>query len=505
MGLEEARTRVRERLAAREQNFLGLVERAIFGYRASPYRKLLDYAGCEPGDVRRLVAQDGVDGALRTLADAGVFVTFDELHGRRAVVRGSARFAFIAREFDSPLIAPHYVVYTGGTRGRPGVVLRSLPFVEEVGTDTGAAFDAYGLAGARHVFWLVNPLTQMLICTKLRQQTVGWLHPLRPFFARARVRARYIALLGRLGGQRLPVPGFLDVRQADRLAGWLGRRPRDGRPLVLNTLPSSAVRVADAAHAAGIDLTGVIFHLQSEPVTEARHAHMRSSGARVVVNYSAIEMPGLSYSCAAPRSADDMHFFSDRYALVERERQVTHGGPTVNALLFSTLMETAPKICLNTELGDYARVEQRACGCRLGGLGLTTHLSEIRSFEKLSGEGVTFARSNLLHILEGALPAQFGGSSVDYQLLEEEAADSAMRLVLRVSPAVGEVDEGALRSALLAELGRGGIVDQHHAELLRRAGAVTISRQRPLATRVGKILPFQLAKRPGESPPAPSP
>ena len=48
--------------------------------------------------------------------------------------------------------------------------------------------------------------------------------------------------------------------------------------------------------------------------------------------------------------------------------------------------------------------------------------------------------------------------------------DSATRLVLRVSPTVGEVDEAALRATFLAELGRGSIVDRSHAELLRRAG-----------------------------------
>jgi hypothetical protein len=49
-----------------------------------------------------------------------------------------------------------------------------------------------------------------------------------------------------------------------------------------------------------------------------------------------------------------VHFFGDRSALVEREREVAEGGPTVSAMLFSTAIDTPPKTCPNTELGDAA-------------------------------------------------------------------------------------------------------------------------------------------------------
>jgi hypothetical protein len=140
-------------------------------------------------------------------------------------------------------------------------------------------------------------------------------------------------------------------------------------------------------------------------------------------------------------------------------------------------------------------MERRDCDCALGQLGLRTHLSEIRSFEKLSGEGTTFARTNLEYILEEALPARFGGSSLDYQLLEEEADDSATRLVLRVHPSIGALNEAAVRTALLAEIERGDLVNRYQARLLGRVGAVVISRQPPLPTKGGKILPFHLVAK----------
>ena len=78
---------------------------------------------------------------------------------------------------------------------------------------------------------------------------------------------------------------------------------------------------------------------------------------------------------------------------------------------------------------------------------------------------------------EETLPARFGGTSVDYQLAEEESRDSATRLVLRISPSVGPLDDAAVRTTLLDELGREGVVERHNAEVWRQVGTVRISRE----------------------------
>jgi len=493
--LGEARDRVRRRLAERPARLLRLARRAVYGNPGSPYLRLLRHAGCELGDFEQLVASHGVEGTLATLAASGVYVTFDELKGRSLAVRGSARFAFSPAAFDNPSISPHFVEYTGGTGGTPAVVMRTLGLVEEIGDEIGVMLRAHGLERARHLFWLSNPVFQYLYYLKLGQRDVRWYHPLPWFPFKARLGARYLAVLGCLAGRPLPIPRYLDAGQPERLLAMLHRRPRDGRPLVLTTLVSMGVRVAMGARAAGVDLNGVTFRLQSEPLTEARHRHLTSVGAGVIHNYALTELPALGISCARARSADDLHFFSDRHAVIERTRPVAAGGATVDALLFTTLSEHAPKIFLNAEPGDVAQIDRRECGCALGTVGLTTHLSQIRSFEKLSAEGVSFARSNLLEVLEQVLPSRFGGTSLDYQLAEEEGADGAARLILRVDPVVGRIDADALRATFLAELGRGGMMDRHHAELLRRAGSVTVRREPPLATAAGKVLPFQPLRR----------
>jgi hypothetical protein len=492
----EARERFRYRLAHREQSFLGVVRRAIYEHPTSPYLALLRNAGCELGDVERLVAEEGIEGALAILAAQGVYVTFDELKGRREAVRGSARFRFSEQAFDSPLFKFEFFVYTSGTGGRPSEVGRSVEFLSEATSSTAVALWAHGVDDARQIFWVTWPITPLLGYPTLGLEIVRWYQgaPSLPFKVRA--GGRLVVLSGRLAGRRIPVPRFLDLERAADLAAWIGRRPRDGRPLMVSTLTSKAVRIAVAAREQGIDLTGVTFRLQSEPLTDARYAHLSTTGAAVIDNYSLIEATDIAWSCAVPGAAQNLHVFADRFAMIGRDRLVAEGGPSVNALLITTLTELAPKICFNTESGDYGRLETRGCGCELGALGLTTQLSEIRSFEKLSTEGVAFLRTSLLHVIEAVLPSRFGGSSVDYQLLEEEAPDGVGRLVLRVSPSVGPVDEATLRAAFLDGLGSGGGVERHYAELLRRAGSVIVSRQPPLATAAGKVFPFHLLRAP---------
>src|SRR5947207_4439466 len=114
---------VRRRLAGRADRFVDMVEWAIHHHPRSPYLQLLRAAGCELGDLRALVARDGLEGTLGCLAEAGVYLTFDEFKGRREAVRGSQRFAFTEPDFDNPRLRPHFEARSGGTRG-PGTSVK---------------------------------------------------------------------------------------------------------------------------------------------------------------------------------------------------------------------------------------------------------------------------------------------------------------------------------------------------------------------------------------------
>jgi hypothetical protein len=171
---------------------------------------------------------------------------------------------------------------------------------------------------------------------------------------------------------------------------------------------------------------------------------------------------------------------------------VGESGPLVEALLFTSLLPTAPKVLLNVESGDSALLERRDCGCRMGALGLCTHLSQIQSFEKLSGEGMTFAQTDLLRVLEDVLPERFGGTSADYRVLEQEGEHGILRLFLLISPRVGPLDDRAVRETFLRELGQIGGSEADMARLWQQAGTVEIRREWPVATRAGKVLPFHV-------------
>jgi hypothetical protein len=492
---------VRRRLATREQRFSRMVEQAIYGHPRSPYLALLRAAGCELGDLKPLVARDGLEGALSRLREAGVYVTFDEFKGRREVVRGSQRFTFADRDFDNPHVSAHVEARSGGTRGPGTSVKISLPFVTDLAVDTALAFHAHGLSGYDHVLWLqggFGALVPTLLYAKLGRPPHAWLYPLQPLPAKAHLGARYLAVLSRLLGRPLPTPVFADLQDPASLVLRLAGRRREGASLCVTTYASGAVRIAAAAGQRGLRLDGVCFITLGEPFTEAKQRIVEASGARALVRYAFTEAGIIGYRCGTPRLSDDLHFFSDSYGLVQRPRAVGDGGPVVDAFLFTSLLASAPKVLLNVESGDHGVVERTSCGCGLGTVGLTTHLARIRSFEKLSSEGMTFVQTDLLRVLEEVLPARFGGTGTDYQLLEEEGEDGILRLFLLVSPGVGPVDEAGVCQTLLEELARGGGFAPLGAGMWRRAGTVVVRRQRLITTRAGKILPFHLA-RAGES------
>jgi hypothetical protein len=494
LTLDAARSRVRRQLEQRERRFLQTVDRLVYGYPRSPYLQLLRHLGCERGDFHALVGREGIEGALRHLADLGVYVTFDEFKGRRPTVRGSATFTFTDRDFDSPLQRWHFFEATGGSRGRPQRLGRTLPYVADVAALVGLFYAAHGLLNPQNVFWFGANATWPLNHLKLGNTVDAWFQPIHPLPRSARYGIAYLRALAKLAGRSIPPPTHCDLLEPERITRWIVDRMGGSRPIVLNTAASSAVRVAMAATALGRSLDGVTFHCRSEPLTTARQRQIEATGAKAIADYASVELSMVGVACPNGHQADDLHLGLNRHAVVERERPVFAGGPTVRALLFTTLGITAPRVSLNAESGDVADIDRRACGCPLEALGLTTHLSNVRSFEKLSTEGTSFIRTEMLTILEEGLPARFGGTAVDYQLVEQEEADGSTSLMLRIHPGVGDLKDEDVRAAFIEDLARVSSIDAYQARLIERAASVVIQRLQPLATGAGKVLPFHLAR-----------
>ena len=99
-------------------------------------------------------------------------------------------------------------------------------------------------------------------------------------------------------------------------------------------------------------------------------------------------------------------------------------------------------------------LERRACGCPFGELGFDLHLHTIRSYEKLTSEGMNFLGHDLIRLIEEVLPARFGGEPTDYQFVEDEDDDGLPGARCVVSPRVGELNEAAVVAAVVDFLNR---------------------------------------------------
>jgi hypothetical protein len=162
----------------------------------------------------------------------------------------------------------------------------------------------------------------------------------------------------------------------------------------------------------------------------------------------------------------------------------------VDALIYTTLLPSSPKLLINVESGDYARLTTRSCSCPMGRLGFTTHLSQIRSYEKLTSEGVTFLGTELLRLIEEVLPKAFGGAPTDYQLVEAEE-DGLSRILVVASPALGALDDSAVVQCVLETLRHypGGSAMTEH---WRQGDTLKLLRREPYQTASAKILPLHL-------------
>src|SRR5262249_20447037 len=136
-----------------------------------------------------------------------------------------------------------------------------------------------------------------------------------------------------------------------------------------------------------------------------------------------------------------------------------------------------------------------SCGCPLEQLGYTTHVHEIRSFRKLTSEGVTMLGADLLRIIEEILPRQFGGTPLDYQLIEEEDERGFSHVTLAISPTVPIADESQIVRPMLAAMKRENFAGGAASSTWAESGNLRIKRMHPILTARGKLLPLSVSKR----------
>lgn len=495
--LEECKAIIRQRLEAREERFVEYVSRNIYGYPQSPYLPLLRLAGCELGDLKAMVRQRGLERTLETLRDAGVYVSFEEFKAQKDIVRGGRTFRVTQRDFDNPFRGAELKVITGMSRSAGAPVFVALDSIaENRALSFALMLDAAGVGNSPLITWLPgfpagSGFFLWMGLAHVGRPPLRWLSMTDPNRAAVARHQRMLLpaarALGRLRGLRLPAPEFTPLSApAQALDAVLAARRQFGSCALITT-PSAAVRVASLARQSHESLDRVWMLVGSEPLTPGKAEEISRAGAIARSRYIFTEGGAAGVGCGHPDAPDDMHLLEDSFAIILHRRPI-EGVGDLDTYMFTSLLSYGPKVMLNVEMDDFGEFTTRRCGCPLDELGLHRHLAYVRSFTKLTGEGAKVLGTNCVSILEETLPREFGGSSIDYQLLEAEDEHHVTRLYLVVSPDVGVVDEEKLLRRFIEELTRvpyGGVPHTWFQDQTFR-----VVRRQPVETRGGKLLPF---------------
>ena len=293
----------------------------------------------------------------------------------------------------------------------------------------------------------------------------------------------------RVWGSGFPSPEYVPLHSARRVAQWIAECKLTGASLHVNTIPSSAVRVCEAALETGLDIAGTFFALGGEAYTNATNSVIKRAGGRAASLYSMAEIGQIGFGCGDANEVDDIHLMRNKVAVIHGGRDASDSAS--ERLLVSSLRPSVPKIMLNVESGDAGIIERRCCGCAASRPGLEWHLHTVRSYEKLTSEGMHFLADDLLRLVQEILPGRFGGNAADYQLWESHQ-DARSRVAIVVSPCRGKVDERLVVETVLAFLSSRSSADKMMASHWRQGDTIMVLRREPVATSSAKIHPLHV-------------
>ncbi len=493
LSAADCNRQLEDALRSRETRFIELVRRGVYEHAASPYLPLLRAAGIDHASLLRLVRAHGIEGTLARLHDAGVCVTLDEFKGRKPLRRGGVEIPTADAAFDNPLLTRHYETRSSGSRGPATRLIIDLELLAHEAAYEQVFLDSFGLAQRPKALWHPAPpgsagLKLVLRLAHLGHRVDRWFSQTPISFRSDPRHATFVRAMGiasRLYGQPLVQPEHVAPGDAGRVAEWLAGCVARGTPAYLSATASSAVRVCATAVERGLDLTGTFIRASGEPLTPGKVRAMNAAGCEVRCHYALAEASRIGIACANAEHDDDVHIAIDKVALLQRELTLT-GGTRVQALMLSTLHWSMPKIMLNVELGDHAVLERRACGCPWDTLGFALHAHTLRSYEKLTTEGMHFIGADLTALVDEILPARFGGGATDYQFIEEEH-EGLPRVSLVVHPRVEGASDEDIAAAVLDQLGARDAAHRMMAGIWGAGGTLRIVRREPYATRTGKI------------------
>lgn len=490
---------VRHRIENRDKSFLGLAGKLIYENPNSPYRKLLEWAGCDYADLESGIRTDSLESTLEKLRAAGVYLTLEEFKSQVPICRKGLTIETSEADFDNPYILGKSIQgSTSGSRSKSTRVLYDWDFLAEEASNEMLLYEAHDLGKVDCAFWLpqlpsISGIHNLLVHLRFRKPPVKWFSHL-PGSPRGRTSMEYIRICSRIFGTMVPIPEFTDMDHGEVVARWMEQTRCKKGICMVKTFASSAVRIVQAALEKGIDISGNVIFTGGEPLTERRSRYLQSAGIRAFPRYVATETGLIGAACCNGDAPDSMHIYTDRLALIQCNRTSRIGNQNVNSFLFSTLSCTTGKILFNTELGDFGKMEVKSCDCLFGQIGMNVHVSEVRSFDKLTGEGMTLLGSVLDEVI-GSLVEKAGGGPDDYQFWENQDEEGLMKLTIAISPHIPQLDEKRFEEAILEKLRKGNQGSMIASQFWKQANTIQVIRANPEISRGFKMLP--IIKQPG--------
>jgi len=488
---------LRRQLEQRQETLLEKLRKTVFQQPEHPYAQMFKLAGCSYADLESSIRARGLEPTLQQLLEAGVYLTHDEFKGKRPIVRSGRLIAATTNSFRNPLLRGGMSGLTSGSRSRGTRVpqdTRSRLYREawqvlrcrewQIGQRLPVALDP-----------ILPSTTGLSFC--LMQSRLG--RPVRRWFTAAdsvkqsgHYRLMTIAMVAasRAMGAQVPFPALLPPNDFSPVARYIAECKRRGANCLVNAFTSPAVRVASAALEQGLDISGAVFTVAGEALTDAKRAVIESAGAEVYSFYPISEVGGVGVACRQMKSGNCVHLCHDRVAVVQKRTRAPIGEQEVDALYFTSLQTFSPFVLINAEMGDAGIVEPAACDCLFSRFGFRWQIRGVYSYGKMTGQGITLVGTDLLRILEQVLPSRLGGAPGDYQLVETEGQNQT-KIVLRASPRIPGLTPERVRECFLKELRScfgGSLADR----TWRHAGALEVAIAEPFATRTGKVPPLHL-------------
>jgi hypothetical protein len=484
-------------MANRERHFLETARDVIFANPNHPYCRMFQLAGCSFEDLKQGVKRDGLEPTLAALHRAGVYLSHDEFKGKKPIMRSGQTIPSSNASFINPLVSGFYQSRSGGSRSKGTITQQSLEiqlyrecYYHFMNREFG--LDKRSFVGVMPILPAAWGLGQCIQAARRGKCFERWFTVGGTFRSSGHYRAatKAMVILARAMGANIPSPMYFQPNDFSRAAAWLAEKRRKGDPCWVHGLLSLCVRIAAAALEMGYDIRGTIFRVSGEALTDAKRRVIESTGAEVFPFYHIHEFGQIGQSCRQMNTGNCVHIQRDAVAVISWHRAAPLTDIEVNSLLFTSLLPFAPRVLINVEMDDAGILGPVRCDCTYQKSGFVEQVSDIYSFGKLTGQGITLIGADVVHILEEILPQRFGGAPGDYQLVEEEGSNQT-QILLRISPRSGISSPEVVKEAFLGEVRRlfGGSMTFRQWQ---HTGAVKAVIGEPHVTGSGKVLPLHL-------------